>query len=110
MARWRPIWGRERIGVTFNILVGGPGTTAQTAVDDALTTARFALQTGRDANIAVDLNLHPYYRKCPRAIALPRPPPLFAPDGRDGGRRACRNGCPLFSTNFSTQRGVHRNR
>ena len=54
--------GTERIGVTFNILVGGPGTTLQTAVDDALATADFALETGRAANISVDLNLHPYYR------------------------------------------------
>ncbi len=54
--------GTERIGATFNILVGGPGTTLQTAVDDALTTADFALETGRVADISVDLNLHPYYR------------------------------------------------
>jgi hypothetical protein len=54
--------GTERIGLTFNILVGGPGTTLRTTVDDALTTAHFALETGRVANIAVDLNLHPYYR------------------------------------------------
>jgi hypothetical protein len=54
--------GPERIGLTFNILVGGPGTTSLTAVDDALATADFALDTGRVANLAVDLNLHPYYR------------------------------------------------
>ena len=54
--------GTERIGLTFNILVGGPGTASQTAVDDALTTANFALETGRAANLSVDLNLHPYYR------------------------------------------------
>jgi hypothetical protein len=54
--------GMERIGLTFNILVSGPGTTLRTAVDDALTTAHFALETGRVANISVDLNLHPYYR------------------------------------------------
>jgi uncharacterized Fe-S cluster-containing MiaB family protein len=54
--------GTERIGLTFNILVGGPGTNLQTAVDDALATAHFALEAGRVANISVDLNLHPYYR------------------------------------------------
>jgi uncharacterized Fe-S cluster-containing MiaB family protein len=54
--------GADRIGATFNILVGGPGTTVQTAVDDSLATAHFSLQSGRDANISVDLNLHPYYR------------------------------------------------
>ena len=54
--------GAERIGLTFNILVGGPGTTVQTAVDDALKTADFALETGRIAELSIDLNLHPYYR------------------------------------------------
>jgi hypothetical protein len=51
-----------RIGATFNILVGGPGTTAHTAVADALATATFALETGREAGVPIDLNLHPYYR------------------------------------------------
>jgi uncharacterized Fe-S cluster-containing MiaB family protein len=54
--------GRERIGLTVNILIGGPGTTLQKALDDALGTARFALEAGRDAHVSVDLNLHPYYR------------------------------------------------
>ena len=53
--------GPERIGLTFNILVGGPGTTSQTAVDDALATADFALEAGQSANLPIDLNLHPYY-------------------------------------------------
>ncbi len=54
--------GTGRLGLTVNILVGGPGTTLSTAVDDALTTADFALETGRIASVPVDLNLHPYYR------------------------------------------------
>ncbi len=54
--------GPERIGLTLNILVGGPGTTPRTAVDDALMTADFALETGRAGNVSIDLNLHPYYR------------------------------------------------
>jgi uncharacterized Fe-S cluster-containing MiaB family protein len=54
--------GQDRIGLTFNILVAGPGTTSQNAVDDALATAHFALEAGRAANISVDLNLHPYYQ------------------------------------------------
>ena len=52
----------RRVGLTFNILVGGPGTSLETAADDALATAKFALETGRVAGLAVDLNLHPYYR------------------------------------------------
>lgn len=55
-------FGMKRIGLTFNILVGGPGTTLQTAVNEALTTADFALEAGRAGNLSVDLNLHPYYR------------------------------------------------
>ena len=49
--------GTDRIGLTFNILVGGPGTMCKTAVDDALATADFALENGRAANLSVDLNL-----------------------------------------------------
>jgi len=55
-------WGHGRIGLTCNVLVGGPGTSPSTVVADALTTARFALQIGRAAQVPVDLNLHPYYR------------------------------------------------
>ena len=54
--------GPERVGLTFNILVGGPGTTSHGALDDALTTAHYALETGRGAKLPVDLNLHPYYQ------------------------------------------------
>ena len=54
--------GPGRLGLAFNILVGGPGTTSQNLLDDALATARFAWQCGRIANAPVDLNLHPYYR------------------------------------------------
>jgi hypothetical protein len=53
--------GPERIGLTFNILVGGPGTTSDSALHDALETAHSALETGREARLPVDLNLHPYY-------------------------------------------------
>ena len=54
--------GHDRAGLTFNILIGGPGTTPKNVFDDALATARFALGIGRDAGLSVDLNLHPYYR------------------------------------------------
>jgi hypothetical protein len=54
--------GAGRLGLAFNILVGGPGTTPQNLLDDALATARFAWECGRIANVPVDLNLHPYYR------------------------------------------------
>jgi uncharacterized Fe-S cluster-containing MiaB family protein len=67
--------GTERVGLTFNVLVGGPGTTLLTAEDDALTTAYFALEAGRAANIAVDLNLHPYYRSTRGRSHFPDHPP-----------------------------------
>lgn len=67
--------GRERVGVTFNVLVGGPGTTEQKAVDDAAKTARFAWQSGRDADVMVDLGLHPYYRGTRGRSYFPSHPP-----------------------------------
>jgi hypothetical protein len=64
----------ERIGLTFNILIGGPGTTSDTAVEDAVGTARFTLETGRDAKLPVDLNLHPYYRSARGQAYFPAHP------------------------------------
>ena len=53
--------GTGKFGLDVNIVIGGPGTTNETAVDDAVTTARFALICGFEHGIEVDLNLHPYY-------------------------------------------------
>ena len=39
-------FGQERIGLDVNIVIAGPGTTRETAVDDAVMTARFALIAG----------------------------------------------------------------
>jgi hypothetical protein len=54
-------FGRARVGLDVNIVIAGPGTTADTAVDDAVMTARFALEAGIEHAVSVDLNLHPYY-------------------------------------------------
>jgi hypothetical protein len=54
-------FGANRIGLDINIVIGGPGTTALTAIDDALRTAEFALSAGLLHGVTVDLNLHPYY-------------------------------------------------
>ena len=97
--------GTERLGLTFNILVGGPGTTLRTAVDDALTTARFRPGNRPGRQRPRRPQSAPLLPKCPRAIALPRPPPLFAPDGRTGGIRDCEKGCPACSAD----RTFHRN-
>jgi len=53
--------GPERIGLDVNIVIAGPGTTDETAVDDAVMTARLALISGAQHGVEVDLNLHPYY-------------------------------------------------
>ncbi len=53
--------GKHRVGLDVNIVIAGPGTTNETAVDDAAMTARFALNTGLVHGVSVDLNLHPYY-------------------------------------------------
>jgi uncharacterized Fe-S cluster-containing MiaB family protein len=49
--------GRERLGVDVNIVIAGPGTTPETAIDDAVETARFALGLGLEHGIKVDLNI-----------------------------------------------------
>ena len=53
--------GPSRIGLDVNIVIAGPGTMQETAIDDAVQTAHFALATGAEHGIRVDLNLHPYY-------------------------------------------------
>jgi hypothetical protein len=53
--------GRQRLGVDINIVIGAPGTTEKSAIDDAVSTARFALGLGLEHGVKVDLNLHPYY-------------------------------------------------
>jgi len=50
-----------RVALDANVVVGGPGTTASTAVSDALDTARFLWEQGAARELPVDLNLHPYY-------------------------------------------------
>jgi hypothetical protein len=60
--------GPGRIGLDVNIVIAGPGTTRETAVDDAVMTARFALLSGAEHGVKVDLNLHPYYAG-PRGFA-----------------------------------------
>jgi hypothetical protein len=54
--------GPGRIGLDVNIVIAGPGTSPGTAVEDAVATARYALDLSAHQRISVDLNLHPYYR------------------------------------------------
>ena len=61
LSRLAAEFGPARIGLDVNIVIAGPGTTRETAVDDAVLTARYVLIAGADHGVNVDLNLHPYY-------------------------------------------------
>lgn len=60
--------GRHRVGIDVNILVGGPGTTSQSAAVDAVRTASFALVRSQ---VSVDFNIHPYYPSSRGLIRFP---------------------------------------
>ncbi|MBI2922370.1 MAG: hypothetical protein HYY18_15055 [Planctomycetes bacterium] len=49
------------VGLDVNVVVAGPGTTPDTAADDAAGTARFVFSEARARSISADLNIHPYY-------------------------------------------------
>jgi hypothetical protein len=66
--------GVGRVGMDVNVLVGGPGTDRATAVGDAVETARFALQSGQQVGISVDLNIHPYYPSQRGLLKFPQHP------------------------------------
>ena len=53
--------GPGRIGLDVNIVIAGPGTSPDNAVDDAVMTTRSVLIAGIENGVDVDLNLHPYY-------------------------------------------------
>jgi len=53
--------GPGRVGLDVNVVVAGPGTAAENAVEEAAATARFAFEQARRASLEIDLNLHPYY-------------------------------------------------
>jgi hypothetical protein len=64
-------FGRDRIGLDVNIVIAGPGTTGDTAVEDAVATARYSLISGLENGLKVDLNLHPYYAGSRGAARFP---------------------------------------
>lgn len=69
------------VGLDCNLLLAGPGTTPQTALDDALATAAFVFEHGRRHHLSVDLNVHPYYpsrRGLQRFPTHPACPPALA--------------------------------
>ena len=45
----------------MNVVIAGPGTSQDNAVDDAVMTTRSVLIAGLENGVDVDLNLHPYY-------------------------------------------------
>ena len=64
-------FGTNRIGLDINIVIAGPGTTLETAIDDAVRTAELALSAGAQHGVHVDLNLHPYYSGARGSIRFP---------------------------------------
>jgi len=53
--------GPGKIGIEVNIVIAGPGTTPENAIEDAVMMARFVFLAGAENGVNVDLNLHPYY-------------------------------------------------
>ena len=64
-------YGPNRIGLDINIVIAGPGTTLETAVDDAIHTAELALVAGDQHGVSVELNLHPYYSGARGSVRFP---------------------------------------
>ncbi len=63
-------------GLTANVIVGGPGTTANSIVRDAVETSMYSLRLAQAYGLPLDLNLHPYYpskRSTARFPDHPRP-------------------------------------
>ena len=48
-------------GLAANVIVGGPGTTRESIVTDAVETAVYSLGLAQAYGIPLDLNVHPYY-------------------------------------------------
>jgi len=63
-------------GVAANVIVGGPGTTRESIVRDAVETSLYSLKIAQAYGLPLDLNLHPYYpskRSIARFPDHPRP-------------------------------------
>jgi hypothetical protein len=63
-------------GLATNVIVGGPGTTLNSIVRDAVETAVYSLRLAQAYDLPLDLNLHPYYpskRSTARFPDHPRP-------------------------------------
>ncbi|MBI4870594.1 MAG: hypothetical protein HY814_03405 [Candidatus Riflebacteria bacterium] len=75
-----------RVGLDVNVVVGAPGTTAETLIGDAAATARTCFELGVHHGVDVDLNLHAYY---PTRRGLARFPghPRCAPEAFLGAVR-----------------------
>ena len=66
--------GAGTVGLDVNVVIAGPGTSGETAVDDALATARLALGSGLAHGVKVNLNLHPYYKSHRGSARFPNHP------------------------------------
>ena len=79
--------------MTFNILVGGPGTTSQNRGGRCLDDCAFRPGGRPNGQHLRGPQSAPLLPKHTRPIAFPRPPPLSAPGGCTGGVRDCGKGC-----------------
>jgi len=61
-------------GLSINIVIGGPGTTAATAIDDAVATSLYGVELANNHGLRLDLNLHPYYPSRRGASRFPAHP------------------------------------
>jgi hypothetical protein len=70
MARFYHVWSetsansRHKMatpGLSVNVVIGSPGTTAETVIADGLETARYAMQLAEQYDLPLDINLHPFY-------------------------------------------------
>jgi hypothetical protein len=64
-------------GLAINVIVGGPGTTLNSIVRDAVESCMYSLRLAQAYNLPLDLNVHPYYpskRSTARFPDHPRPP------------------------------------
>jgi len=70
LARFKQAWDsvdqdqRQQMAapaLLINLVIGSPGTTDQTVIQDAMNTARYAINLANEYQLPLDLNIHPYY-------------------------------------------------
>ncbi len=86
-------------GLAANVIVGGPGTTAESTVRDAVETALYSQELAERYGVPLDLNLHPYYpskRSHARFPDHPRPSLAALADAVCSVHERVGTGVPIF--------------